>query len=126
MKTRAQVEPEYTYEVPDRYVRPYERDVRVDPEVVTVLLLSFAVAISVWCFSMWRLASKAGYRGGSRVLWFALLGFPLTTAWTLLVFVLLPWPVQRELKRKREEFSPSDISAMDRELDQLRRQLGQQ
>jgi hypothetical protein len=42
---------------------------------------------------------------------FALSGFPLTTAWTLLVFVLLPESVQRELERKRGELSPNDMNA---------------
>ena len=121
MKTFTQVEQQtYTYEVPYRYVSPYDRDTRVDPEVLASLLLGVVVGVTLWVWMMWRLTSKAGYRGGVRWVWFVFLGFPLTTGWTMLAFILLPWPVQRELKRSQANQLQS---AVDQELEQLRQQL---
>ncbi len=118
-----QLEPEHIYEVPYGVDPYYNRDsVRVKPENVASLLVGLVVAITLWGWIMWRLASKAGYRGAARWIWFVFLGFPITTGWSLLVFILLPWPVQKRLKRQPGPgvLPQSDI---DRELDQLRTNL---
>jgi hypothetical protein len=117
-----QLEPEHIYEVPYGTVDPYySRDsVRVKPENVASLLVGLVVAVTLWGWIMWRLTSKAGYRGAARWIWFVFLGFPITTGWSLLVFVLLPWPVQKRLKREPAGLPQSDI---ERELNQLRTNL---
>jgi hypothetical protein len=117
---------EISYSSCYRSIDPYyvrSRPQPVDPQVLGTLALGILIGITAWGWSMWRLASKAGYRGSTRLIWFALLGCPLTTGWTLLAFVLLPWPVQRELKKVKE--LPKYSNEIDSELDQLRRSLGQ-
>lgn len=125
MKTFTQVEQQtYTYEVPSRYVSPYDRD-RVDvtdAAILTSLLVGVVMGVGLWLWMMWRLTSKAGYRGSVRWVWFVLLGFPLTGGLTMFAFVLLPWPVQQAAKRSRNAELQSSV---DNELEQLRQQMRQ-
>jgi hypothetical protein len=45
----------------------------------------------------------------------------------LLVFILLPWPIQKELKKTRNQQpskpSPNPIDDIEAELQQMRRQM---
>jgi 1,4-dihydroxy-2-naphthoate octaprenyltransferase len=72
---------------------------------------------------MWRLTSKAGYKGVSRWLWFLFLGCPLTTVWTLLVFVLVPWPVQKQLKAHKQQSELPQLDPVEAELRQMKKQV---
>ncbi len=118
-----QIEPEHSYEIPSRSIDSgYGRDsVRVEPADVAIVLVSLVITLALWGWIMWRLASKAGYRGAARWIWFVFLGFPLTSGWGLVAFVLLPWPVQKKLKQQAGISSPK--SDIDQELDQMRKRM---
>ncbi len=123
-----QLESNPVYEVQYRYIDPYDRTVRIDNAAdIVATVIGTMLALCIWLMIMWRLPSKAGYRGASRWVWFATMGFPLTTAWSLLVFILLPWPIQKELKKTRNQQpskpSPNPIDDIEAELQQMRRQM---
>jgi peptidoglycan/LPS O-acetylase OafA/YrhL len=113
------------YEIPSRTYDIYDRRRQTDAEDVAaiasfVFSLLLAIVIAEW--SMWRLVSKAGYQGVGRWVWFVFLGCPVTTIWSLLVFVLVPWPVQKQLKAKQQQLEPV-LDPVEAELRQMRQQI---
>jgi TRAP-type C4-dicarboxylate transport system permease small subunit len=117
MKILTQVEPRQGYEIPTYRTNPNRDTVELEPVVIASLVLGLAVGLVAWAWMMWRLASKAGYGGISRWLWVITLAFPFTTGLSLMAFVLLPWPIQKQLKTLPK---PNDI---DEELNRLKRGL---
>jgi hypothetical protein len=107
----------------------YNRDsTQLDAEVIAVLFaaaLGTLIGLAIWGWSMWKLPSKAGYKGASRLLWFMFLAFPLTTGWSLIAFILVQWPVQKELNNVRQQQSPKYSADIEAELRQLRSNLYQ-
>jgi TRAP-type C4-dicarboxylate transport system permease small subunit len=111
------------------YPYSYSRDsTQLDAEAVAVLFaaaLGALIGLAMWGWSMWKLPSKAGYKGASRLLWFMFLAFPLTTGWSLIAFILVQWPVHKELSKARAQQSPKYSADIESELQQLRSNLQQ-
>lgn len=124
MKLTSQLDVEPLYEIPSQDPYIDSDSASVDVGVIAGVILGTVLAITMWVWMMWRLSSKAGYRGVPRLLWSVFLAFPLTTGWTLLAFVLVPYPNQRELKRLQATQNPKN--EINQELEQLRHQLRQQ
>lgn len=66
------------------------------------------LAYLVWVGLWWFMVGKFGYRGKSRVLWFALFLIPPIPPYLIfisntafLLLLLLPWPVWKEVKQGR-------------------------
>lgn len=133
MKTFAQVEPVQVYEVPSYRLN------RADEAVITVataltLLVALVISMIFWGVILWRLPSKAGYKGAAQWVWFLLMYFPLTGVPAILAFTFAPWPVNKQLEKSesqldelRRQSKPKSqpLTSVDDELKQLRRQLGQ-
>jgi hypothetical protein len=69
----------------------------IKPEALAFLIFVTLLSLATWLWILWRLASKAGYRGRSRWIWFAFLAFPLTGGIALITFCLIPYPIQKQL-----------------------------
>jgi|SRR5919202_1115497 hypothetical protein len=69
----------------------------IKPEALAFLIFVALFSLATWLWILWRLASKAGYRGRSRWIWFAFLAFPLTGGIALITFCLIPYPIQKQL-----------------------------
>lgn len=103
---------------------PYRRETPLDTAVIgitTALVMGVLLGLAIWSWGMWKLPEKAGYNGVVRFLWFVFLAFPLTTGSALIAFVLVKWPVQKELDKVRERRAPVDD--IDDELRRLRSNL---
>jgi hypothetical protein len=105
--------PDHPYRKPDRPYNPYQYPEGIQPGVpgversigfpfltyrISPEALAFLIFVTLlWLWILWRLASKAGYRGRSRWIWFAFLAFPLTGGIALITFCLIPYPIQKQL-----------------------------
>ncbi|NJO93223.1 MAG: hypothetical protein HC820_00565 [Hydrococcus sp. RM1_1_31] len=84
-------------------------------------------AIVFWGLISWALLSKAGYRGS--FLWIMLLLMLLTPV-GIILFAVLPFPIERQLNRlrtKRHESEPYrtiKVDNVENELNQLKGQMG--
>jgi len=104
------------YSVPV-YRDPYRRDqAQVDLGLIATLTISTVLTLTVWCWAFWRLSSKAGYTGAVRWIWFLTMAFPFTTVWSLALFGLIPWPIQKQTNRNSV---PTDD--IDEELNRLKK-----
>ncbi len=114
------------YEIPYSSYDVYKIQ-RQEEEIADLVGVGFLIGafigLLIFEWSMWRLTAKAGYRGVSRWIWFLLLGFPLTSGLSLAGFVLVPWPVQKQLKKQKQQMeqSPKLMDDIDIELERLRR-----
>jgi hypothetical protein len=115
IQPRVQRKPERPYRYPESLQSPYKYPESVEPGGMLVNPKDFlfpigtyggiepgAIAflifvLTMWLWILWRLASKAGYRGMSRWIWFVFLAFPLTGGIALITFCLIPYPIQKEL-----------------------------
>lgn len=132
MEIFTQVEPEYQYEIPSP-VDSYDPDAdAVAVGVIATLVLSMVIGMILWGVILWRLPSRAGYKGAAQWIWFLLMYFPLTSALALLAFVFAPWPVKRQLEKSQSQVdelrrflgqSKNKTLGIDDELEQLRQQM---
>ncbi len=82
---------------PKNFLSPIVTYGGIEPGVLAFLIFVALLSLTMWLWILWRLASKAGYRGMSRWIWFAFLAFPLTGGIALITFCLIPYPIQKEL-----------------------------
>lgn len=133
MKTQTQIEsPEYNYEIPLR-LDPYDTDsAPIAIGMIAALIVSMVIAMIYWGVILWRLPSKAGYKGAAQWIWFLLMYFPLTGGLAILTFVFAPWPVKRQLEKTESQLDELrrlvqsrtvNLNGVDNELEQMRRQM---
>lgn len=114
------------YEVAQRrYYDPYYQYRVQDPVVSLIAASLLLLSLAIWLWILSRLTVKAGYKGVARWVWFAFLAFPLTGGLSLIAFVLVPWPVQKQLKQMARNPTPTPAprpirSDIDEELDRLK------
>ncbi|MFB8788629.1 MAG: hypothetical protein U7123_07200 [Potamolinea sp.] len=127
-KTAAPTETLAHYDVPVYRRDPYHRDrVQVDIEALATVIPSLVIAITIWCWTFWRLTSKAGYTGTIRWIFFLTMAFPFTTVWSLLLFGLIPWPIQKKLTpQKQPTVKASPVDDIEEELNRLKKKLNRE
>src|SRR5688572_28877355 len=92
-----QIEPEHTYEIPSQWSK--SDDAVVNVATAFTLLTLMVMALTYWGVVLWRLPTKAGYKGAAQWAWFLLMYFPLTGGLALFAFVFAPWPVNKQLEK---------------------------
>lgn len=132
-----QVEPEYTYEIPSLR-RDNSDEAMITAATAFTLLVAVVIALVYWGVILWRLPSKAGYKGAAQWIWFLLLYFPLTGGLALLAFVFAPWPVKRQLEKSESQLDELrrltdqprcravEDGSVEDELERMRRQMHRQ
>ena len=127
-----QIEPEHIYEVPYSYRRDGSGEAIATAAGLVTLVTLITLVMVYWGVILWRLPSKAGYKGAAQWAWFLLLYFPLTGGLALFAFVFAPWPVKKQLEksegqldelRRLSQPKTRTLHSVDDELDQMRRQL---
>jgi hypothetical protein len=84
-------------------------------------------ALLFWGLISWALLRKAGYRNSSLWLMWSLMLF---TPFGIILFAVLPFPIERQLKRLWDERQPSTSSSarktdpVEVELNQLKGEMG--
>ena len=130
MKIFAQSELDHVYEISPRWSKSDDAVVNVATALTLVTLV--VMALIYWGVVLWRLPSKAGYKGAAQWAWFLLLYFPLTGGIALFAFVFAPWPVKKQLEKSEGQLEELRLltqsktrtpSSVDDELDQMRRRL---
>lgn len=81
-----------------------------------VLVISTALTAVLWAWMWLFIISKIGYRGLSRKLWLVGMCLPPVFPAVMLALLLLPWPVQRELKKLKKA-----IPEIQSELERLKK-----
>jgi hypothetical protein len=84
-----------------------------------VIVLILAAIMWVWLW--YHTITKIGYRGEHRRWWLVGLCIPPINGFVLLALLVLPWPIQKQLKQLKQQGSP--VPGVDDELEQLRRQM---
>lgn len=114
------------YENEPQSIELYEPGYRYDPnyplsrsEEATILVLTTLIVLAVCGAIAWNLPRKVGYKGLSQWLWFGFLAFPFTTVWTLLAFVLIPSPKDKELKvlKAQLKLSEDDLDSKQKQIE---------
>ncbi|MBD1887947.1 hypothetical protein [Coleofasciculus sp. FACHB-SPT9] len=114
------------YESEPRSIELYEPGYRYDPdyalsrsEEAIILVLTTLIVLAVCGAIAWNLPRKVGYKGLSQWLWFGFLVFPFTTVWTLLAFVLIPSPKDKELKvlKAQLKLSEDDLDSKQKQIE---------
>lgn len=124
--------PEYNYEISPQ-LDPYDiNSAPIAIGMVAALVVSMVIAMIYWGVLLWRLPSKAGYKGAAQWIWFLSMYFPLTGGLAILAFVFAPWPVKRQLEKTESQLDElrrlaqpktANLNGVDHELEQMRRQM---
>jgi hypothetical protein len=89
-----------------------------------VLILSVALTAVFWVWMWWHVISKIGYRDLPRKLWIVGMCLPPFFGFVMILLLVLPWPVHRQLRQVRKRASELEaLSGVDEQLKQLRNTL---
>lgn len=102
-----------------RYYSPFSRS--SSPQEVIVNLLCLLLAAFIWALIWWYVISKAGYRGKARWWWLAGMMLPfLPPSWiTLSCLLLVPWPVNKQVKGLKEkvELLQAQVGSQEQQIE---------
>ncbi|HEY9672724.1 MAG TPA: hypothetical protein V6D11_14865 [Waterburya sp.] len=85
-----------------------------------IQILAYITTAICWFWLWWHVTSKIGYRGLTRKFWVAGMCIPPIAPFTLLLLMVLPWPVCKHLRQAQAVQKSESINS---ELEQLRRQM---
>lgn len=93
----------------------------------SIFLLCYIV---IWGAIAWQLLTKAGYRDVSRLVMLFMMVFPALAPFGLVLFVLMPWPIQQQVNELRQRIGESSVNRtavlndIDTDLNRLKGQMG--
>jgi uncharacterized membrane protein len=83
-------------------------------------ILGVCLAAILWGWLWWHVITKIGYQGLLRRLWLVGMCIPPLFAIVMVLLLVLPWPICRQLRQLKKQQSDG---AIDDELRQLRSNL---
>ncbi|MDX2242204.1 MAG: hypothetical protein NW224_16080 [Leptolyngbyaceae cyanobacterium bins.302] len=101
----------------------------LDPFFSVLVAIAVLIGFIAWAWICWNLVNKAGYEQTSR---WVMVGLMVLTPFGVLLFVLLPWPLQRRFDKLTQRIDEIELSVrfspanqnVEAELNKLKGEFG--